>query len=135
MSCKCKKKSDFQKFLEYNKDHVNTVLVNDIFNEKEGWAAKLEWCVLWVHGRVFDATVNARIAINPDEKNLPVERQKIEESIVRYIYKKTDKMSVKTTEIEREFEYALDDSENENSLLYTWVMLGVGLGETEVLTL
>lgn len=135
MSCKYKKKSDFQKFLEYNKDHVNTVLVNDILNEKEGWAATLEWCVLWVHGRVFDATVNARIAIGPDKKNLPVERQKIEESIVRHIYKKADKMSVKTTEIEREFEYALDDGENENSLLYTWVMLGVGLGETEVLTL
>jgi hypothetical protein len=133
MSSKCKKQSDLEKFMAYNKDHVNTVLVNDILNEKEGWGAQMEWSIGWRGGRMFDANVNARIALNPYEKNLPVERQKIEESIVRYIYKKADKMGVKTTEIEREFEYASDESENENSLLYSWINIGVGLGETEVL--
>lgn len=134
MSCKCNKQSDLAKFISSNKGDIRTNFSSDIINEKEGWGAQMEWTIGWRGGRMFDATVYIKVATDPDEKNLPVERQKIEESIVRYIYKKSDEFGLNSSRILREFEYATDDEdEKDNTLLYAWLKVGVGLSETEVI--
>lgn len=134
MSCKCNKQSDLEKFINLNKGDIRTNFSTDILNEKEGWGAQMEWTIGWRGGRMFDATVYIKVATDPDEKNLPVERQKIEESIVRYLYKKSDEFGLNSSRILREFEYATDDEdEKDNTLLYSWLKVGVGLSETEEL--
>lgn len=135
MSCKCNKQSDLEKFIALNKGDVRTLFSSDILNEKEGWGAQMEWSISWRGGLLFDATVFIKVATDPDKaENLPVERQKIEESIVRYIYKKSDEFGLNSSRILREFEYAVDDlEEKDNTLLYSWLKVGVGLSETEVL--
>lgn len=136
MSCKCNKQSDLEKFLSLNKGDIRTNFSTDILNEKECWGAQMEWTIGWRGKRMFDATVYIKVATDPDKaENLPVERQKIEESIVRYIYKKADEFGLNSSRILREFEYATDDeNEKDNTLLYAWLKVGVGLSETEVLT-
>ena len=133
----CKKQSDLEKFIALNKGDIRTNFSTDILNEKEGWGAQMEWSIGWRGGLMFDATVFIKVATDPDKaENLPVERQKIEESIVRYLYKKADEFGLNSSRILREFEYATDDEEEkDNTLLYSWLMVGVGLSETEVLTL
>ena len=133
----CKKQSDLEKFIALNKGDIRTNFSTDILNEKEGWGAQMEWSIGWRGGLMFDATVYIKVATDPDKaENLPVERQKIEESIVRYLYKKADEFGLNSSRILREFEYATDDEEEkDNTLLYSWLMVGVGLSETEVLTL
>ena len=136
MSCKCRKQSDLEKFIALNKGNIQTNLCTDIINEKEGWGAQLEWSLGWRGGRVSDATVYIKVATDQEAENLPVERQKIEESIVRYIYKKTAEFGFDSNRIVREFEYAIDDEdEKDNTLLYSWLKVGVGIDETDVLTL
>lgn len=136
MSCKCEKRSDFEKFIVSNKGDFRTNFCTDIINEKEGWGAQMEWSIGWRGGRMFDATVFIKVATDPDKaSNLPVERQKIEECIVRYLYKKSDEFGLDSSRFLREFEYAIDDEEKDNTLLYSWLKVGVGLSETEVLTL
>ncbi len=134
MSCKCKQ-SDLEKFI-LNKGDIRTNFSSDIINEKEGWGAQMEWSIGWRGGRMFDATVYIKVATDPDKaENLPVERQKIEECIVTYIYKKSDEFGLNSSRILREFEYATDDEdEKDNTLLYAWLKVGIGLSETEVLT-
>ena len=134
MSCKCKQ-SDLEKFINLNKGGIRTNFATDIINEKEGWGAQMEWTIGWRGGRMFDATVYIKVATDPDKAaNLPVERQKIEECIVRYIYKKSAEFGLDSSRILREFEYATDDEdEKDNTLLYAWLKVGVGLSETEVL--
>lgn len=137
MSSKCRKQSDLEKFIFLNKGSIQTNYSTDIINEKEGWGAQMEWTIGWRGGRMFDATVYIKVATDPDKaENLPVERQKIEESIVRYIYKKSTEIGLDSSRIGREFEYAFDDvEEKDNTLLYSWLKVGIGLSETEVLTL
>lgn len=132
----CKKQSDLEKFIALNKGDIRTNFSTDILNEKEGWGAQMEWSIGWRGGLMFDATVFIKVATDPDKaENLPVERQKIEESIVRYLYKKADEFGLNSSRILREFEYATDDDAKDNTLLYSWLKVGVGLSETEVLTL
>ena len=137
MSCKCSKQSDLGKFINLNKGDIRTNFSTDVINEKEGWGAQMEWTIGWRGQRMFDATVFIKVATDPDKaENLPVERQKIEESIVTYIYKKSAEFGLNSSRILREFEYAIDDEdEKDNTLLYAWLKVGVGLSETEVLTL
>lgn len=137
MSCKCKQQSDLEKFIASNKGDIRTNFSTDILNEKECWGAQMEWTIGWRGKRMFDATVYIKVATDPDKaENLPVERQKIEESIVRYLYKKADEFGLNSSRILREFEYATDDEDDkDNTLLYSWLKVGVGLSETEVLTL
>lgn len=134
MNCKCKQ-SDLEKFIALNKCDIRTNFSTDILNEKEGWGAQMEWSIGWRFGRMFDSTVFVKVATDPDKAaNLPVERQKIEESVVRYIYKKSAEFGLNSSRILREFEYATDDEdEKDNTLLYSWLKVGVGLSETEEL--
>ena len=134
MSSKIKKQSDLEKFIALNNGDVRTIFSTDIINEKEGWGAQLEWSLGWRCGMLSDSTVYVKIAIDHEAENLPVERQRIEESIVRYIYKKSDEFGLDSSRIEREFEYAIDDEdEKDNTLLYSWLKVGIGLEETNVL--
>ena len=135
MSCKCKQQSDLEKFISSNKGDIRTNFSTDVINEKECWGAQMEWSIGWRFGRMFDATVYIKVATDPDKaENLPVERQKIEEGIVRYLYKKSAEFGLNSSRIVREFEYAIDDEDDkDNTLLYSWLKVGVGLSETEVL--
>ena len=135
MSCKCNKQSDLEKFIALNKGDIRTNFSTDILNEKEGWGAQMEWSIGWRGERMFDATVYIKAAIDPDKaENLPVERQKIEEGIVRYIYKKAADMGLDSSRIVRKFEYATDDEDDkDNTVLYSWLKVGIGIDETDVL--
>ena len=135
MSCKCRKQSDLEKFIALNKGEIRTVFSTDIINENEGWGAQMEWSLGWRGGMLSDSTVYIKVATDPEAENLPVERQKIEEGIVRYLYKKAAAFGLDSNRIVREFSYAFDDDEQDNTLLYSWLKVGVGLSETDVLTL